>query len=333
LSIRIAIIGCGGFAGVHARRLAELPEAQVVALQDASQDQLEKFSHNWYSSAPNPPAMFLDREQMYRVTQPDAVVICTPHTLHFEHGMQALEFGCHVLMEKPMVTDSKQARQLAEAAKDRVFVIGYNTPCTAAFGHLKRIIAANELGELQMVTGWISQDWKRMTTGSWRQDPSLSGGGQMYDSGAHMFNSLVWSVDCPVQTVFAMADHRETPVDINGCALIKFENDVLASITISGDCAHDATGMNYIFSDGLVEIDGWSGTYIRYKRRGENDWIVPDLGESSNPDKNFVNAILGREQPLAVPRHGVLQSQLMDAIYASVKTGAAVSPSRDFETV
>ena len=43
---------------------------------------------------------------MYEVSRLDAVVIVTPHTLHFAQGLQTLKAGCHVLMEKPMVTDS-----------------------------------------------------------------------------------------------------------------------------------------------------------------------------------------------------------------------------------
>ncbi|MFN8140512.1 MAG: Gfo/Idh/MocA family oxidoreductase [Fimbriimonadales bacterium] len=333
MAVRIAIIGCGGFAGVHARRLQAIPEAEVVALQDVSQEQLDRFYARWYGDAAAPPSCFVDRGEMYASAKPDAVVICTPHTLHFEHGMEAFSQGCHVLMEKPMVTNVRDAVRLENAAAGKVLIVGYNTPCTSAFRELKNVLTSGMLGELQMVTGWLSQDWKNLTQGMWRQEPSLSGGGQMYDSGAHLFNSLVWSVDLPVKEVFAVVDNRDTAVDINGVAVIKFENGPIANIMISGDCAQDGAGMTFIFSDGLLEVDGWGGSFLKYKSRGEGDWIVPELDESSNPDQNFVRSILGEEMPLATGRHGILQSQLMDAIYESARTGRPVSPDRDFETV
>jgi scyllo-inositol 2-dehydrogenase (NADP+) len=62
---------------------------------------------------------------MYAQAKPDAVTIVTPHTLHFEHGLQALEAGCHILMEKPMVTESSQAHDLAAAVEKagKTFVV------------------------------------------------------------------------------------------------------------------------------------------------------------------------------------------------------------------
>ena len=195
----------------------------------------------------------------------------TPHTLHFEHGMQALEAGCHVLMEKPMVTDSGQAHQLAAAVKKtgKIFTIGYNTPCTPEFNYLRDLVRTKELGKLETVTGWLAQNWKQGTTGSWRQDPALSGGGQMYDSGAHLFNSLVWTVEQPISEVFAFVDNLDTPVDINGTVNIRFADGTLATITIVGNCPSDGAGMYLTFENGRVEVDGWGGGWIKVFRRGQ----------------------------------------------------------------
>ena len=165
--------------------------------------------------------------------------------MHFEHGIQALEAGCHVLMEKPMVTEAGQAHALAEKVKEtgKILTIGYNTPCTPEFRYLRDLIRNKELGKLETVTGWLTQNWRNGTRGSWRQDPSLSGGGQMYDSGAHLFNSLVWTVEQPVKDVLAFVDNMDTPVDINGTVNIRFADGTLATITIVGNCPSDGSGL------------------------------------------------------------------------------------------
>ena len=111
--VRVAILGCGGMAGAHARRLAPNPDVQIVALSDVDEPRVESFIQKHLSEYDPKPAIFTDPAQMYAEAKPDGVVIVTPHTLHFEHGMQALDAGCHVLMEKPMVTDAGQAHQLA----------------------------------------------------------------------------------------------------------------------------------------------------------------------------------------------------------------------------
>lgn len=322
--VRLAIVGTGGFAGVHARRLAEVPEAEVVALQDISEEQVSGFLERWYGGRELEPSTYTDMDAMYAESKPDGVVICTPHTLHFEHAKKALDAGCHVLMEKPMVTDSKQAEALIELAKGRVFTIGYNTPCTPSFYWLREAIRQGEFGRLQVVTGWMSQDWMRFTEGKWRQDPALAGGGMMYDSGAHLFNSLVWTVERDVEAVHAFAANEGTAVDINGTVNVRFQGGMMATIAICGNCANDGCGMAYLFEDGLVEIDGWGGSWVKARRRGSHDPLEIPLGEHSDPDRNFVDAILGRAEPRTSPLNGLIQSRLMDAIYASARSGEAV---------
>jgi predicted dehydrogenase len=331
---KVAILGCGGMAGAHARRLKNRPDVQIVALSDVSEPLVQAFIDRHLVDYPSKPAIFTDPARMYADAKPDAVVIVTPHTLHYEHGVQALKAGCHVLMEKPMVTESGQAHALAKLVEKtgKILTIGYNTPCTPEFRYLRDLVRSKELGKLETVTGWLSQNWKKGTTGSWRQDPALSGGGQMYDSGAHLFNSLVWTVEQPVGEVFAFVDNQGTPVDINGTVNIRFADGTLAVITIVGNCASDGAGMYLTFENGRVEIDGWGGSWIKVYNRaraGHGDGLVkypPITGKAETPDDNFIDAILGRAEPQTSPINGVNQSELMDAIYESAKTGQVARP-------
>jgi len=330
--VRAAILGCGGMAGAHAGRFRNNPEVEIVALCDVKKSIVKGFIDRCLKGYEPEPAIFTNAAKMYAEAKPNAVAIATPHTLHYEQGKQALEAGCHVLMEKPMVTNSSHARELAQLAKKarKVFVIGYNTPCTPEFQYLRQLIRNNELGRLEVVTGWISQDWKRGTTGTWRQDPALSGGGQMYDSGAHLLNSLVWTVEQPVSEVHAFADYCDTPVDINGTINIRFANGTLAALMISGNCSNSGGSMTYCFENGRVDVDGWGGSWIRIYRRGEGQVKYPPIpGKYQAPADNFVDAILGRAEPMTSPLNGVIQSELMDAIYESVRTGQAVRVKTD----
>lgn len=329
--VKVAILGCGGMAGAHARRLKNHPDVAIVGCCDVGSEHVERFIQRHLEDVATKPKVFTDAATMYRETKPDAVVIVTPHTLHFEHGKQALEAGCHVLMEKPMVTDSGQAHQLAEAVKKsgKVFVVGYNTPCTPEFKYLRNLVRNKELGRLETVTCWLAQNWKRGTKGSWRQDPALSGGGQMYDSGAHLFNSLVWTVEQPVSEVFAFVDNQEAPVDINGAVNIRFADGTLATVTVGGNCPNDGARMDMMFENGRVEIDGWSGSWIKVFKGGEGQIKYPNIpGKSESPDDNFIDAILGRAEPQTSPINGINQSELMDAIYESARTGQVARPKQ-----
>jgi predicted dehydrogenase len=185
------------------------------------------------------------------------------------------------------------------------------------------------LGKLETVTGWQTQNWKKGTTGTWRQNPALSGGGQMYDSGAHMFNSLVWSVEQPVAEVLAFVDNVGTPVDINGTVNIRFANGTLATMTIAGNCPASSAGMYYTFEQGRVDIDGWGGGWIKvYGSDGKEVQDLPLEGETETPNDNFIDAVLGRAQPQTSPTNGVQQSQLMDAIYESAQSSQIARPKQ-----
>ena len=61
-----------------------------------------------------------------------------------------------------------------------------------------------ELGDDQMIDAFVAQDWLRVTKGTWRQNPKLSGGGLLYDSGVHALNTMMWLVDSSVQRVYAI---------------------------------------------------------------------------------------------------------------------------------
>lgn len=330
--IRVACLGCGGFMGVHAQRLKPMSDVQIVALCDVSEEQLRKFLERHLADYQPQPMLFTDPARMYKEAKPDAVFIATPHTLHFEHGMQALEAGCHVYMEKPMVTRLDHAYKLADKVEEtkKILVVGYNSPCSPEFAYLRQVIRNKTLGNLELVCGYLTQGWLKGTLGSWRQDPKLSGGGQAYDSGAHLLNSLCWSVESDIEEVFAYVDNHGTPVDINSVFSIKFVNGVLANITIGGNCPALNGPLVYIFDNGRIEIDGWGGSWINVwqgKDRLKYPPITPDMGFES-PTHNFIAAIQGKAEPRTSVRNGIVQSQLMDAIYESARTGKPARPKR-----
>ena len=331
--IRLAMIGCGGNSSGHARRLNNNPDVQIIAACDVNTEIASSYIDRNLPELEPRPGAFDDIDKMLAETKPDAVLISTPHTLHFGQGMKALDACCHVFMEKPMVTAAEDAYTIAEKVKEtgKVFVVGYNTPCSANFYYLREQIRNKSLGKLELVTGYITQDWLLATTGKWRQDPKLSGGGQAYDSGAHLLNSLCWSVESSIDEVHTFIDNCGTKVDINSSINIRFENGVLAGIVISGNCpSPGGTHMAFIFDGGRIEIDGWGGGWIRVfegNKHIENPPITDDM--SAGPaDDNFIDAILGRAEPRTSAVNGIIQCELMDAIYESARTGRPAKPKR-----
>ncbi|MCX5658514.1 MAG: Gfo/Idh/MocA family oxidoreductase [Planctomycetota bacterium] len=329
--VKVAFLGCGGFMGAHAQRLRAHPDVQLVAMCDVAEAGVRGFIQQHLGAVSPAPAVFTDPAAMYAQAKPDAVFIATPHTMHFQHGKQALQAGCHVYMEKPMVTAADDAYALAEVTKKagKILVVGYNTPCSPEYLWLRESIRNKSLGKLEVISGFLSQDWMRLTVGLWRQKPELSGGGQAYDSGAHLLNSLCWSVESNVAEVFAFVDNHGTPVDINSAFVIRFENGVMASIAIGGNSPGGGSHMAYMFDGGRVEIDPWGSSFMNVFGANGSKVKWPAIpGKDQTPDDNFIDAILGRAEPRTSPANGIIQSELMDAIYESAKTGRPAKPKR-----
>ena len=153
---------------------------------------------------------------------------------------------------------------------------------------------------------------------------------EAHDSGAHILNSLCWSVESDVAEVFAFIDNKGCAVDINSAINIRFKNGVMASIAIGGNCPANGADLHYMFDDGRINIDGWSASWIEvYKPKGEKVENPPitDNMFAGSPAQNFVDAILGRAEARTTPDNGIVQCELMDAIYKSASTGKVAVPS------
>jgi predicted dehydrogenase len=330
--VKVAMLGCGGYMGVHASRLVGNADTRLVGLCDVRAEIAAAFARKHLSALDPAPRLFDDPAEMYRETKPDAVFIASPHTLHYRHAVQAIDAGCHIYMEKPMVTSLDDAYRLADkvAQAGRILVVGYNSPCSPEFAYLRQAIRNRTFGRLELVTGILTQGWMAGTKGKWRQDPALSGGGQAYDSGAHMLNSLCWSVESDVASVFGFVDNHGTAVDINSAFVIRFANGVMASLAVGGNCPAPmwSANMTFAFEEGRIDIDGWGGRWIKVwaaKEEVKYPAITPDMGFPS-PTENFIAAVLGRAEPRTSVHNGIVQSQLMNALYESARTGRPAAP-------
>lgn len=324
--INLAVIGCGGCVSfLHMKHLAEqAPAFRVVGLADTNLDNAKRLSKNCLPG--RRVEMFTDYRQMLAKVQPEAVIVSTPHTMHYRHCRDSIAAGAHVMVEKPMVTDPDQARRLvAQAHKaDKMLLVAVQGMFTDTFAYARKLLADGTIGPLQIVTGMLAQGWMTATKGSWRQNPKLSGGGQLYDSTAHVISAMMYLVDNPVSKVFCWADKKGTAVDINGVATVKFANGTLATINSGGNCNTWYSHLVFQGSDALMHISPHGGSFrVTSRSRGRDILRVPKswpIGTVS-PIRNFADCILGRAEPRCGGRLGILVSDLMDLIYRSVGTG------------
>jgi len=322
--IKVALVGCGGMAHWHAEKLKQTPDCAVSALVDTDPSCTRTFRDKHFSEAKE----FESYETMLKQHKPDAVVLVTPHTLHYAQVKAALEAGVHVLCEKPMVTSSDHAYDLWRIVKKtgKKLAIGFQAPYTPEYQCIKRMRDAGEIGKVQLIQGWLAQGWLKATAGKWRQDPALSGGGQMYDSGAHVLNGMMWIMNDPVVEAACFKDNCGSPVDINGAAVLKFQNGAMGSVCIGGNSPGWDVNI-LVQTDRMVLKTAPHGGTLECTREGKKFYppvIHDDRPAGGSPHLNFINSILDREELQAPVRYGVLLSALMDALYESAQSGKIV---------
>jgi predicted dehydrogenase len=207
-----------------------------------------------------------------------------------------------------------------------VLGIAFQSGDTAEFGYLAAERDAGRLGKIQVLSGWATQEWLKVTTGKWRQDPDVAGGGMMYDTGAHLINALLWLADQPVTEVACFADNAGSPVDINGVAILRFAGGAMGSITIGGNCPW--RNEIQVQTDRYLIITDQYGSKLEMlgcdNRRVYPKVATADAPAAGTSHRNFVDAILGRESVRVPPRYGVALATVMDALYESARTSSVV---------
>ena len=320
--VRVAMIGCGGFQRYRLGNLFKVPEAEVVALVDPSDEQIKltKEAHPKTGDLPS----YNDHRAMLEAVKPDAVMIATPHTQHVTQILDSLDAGTHVCCEKPLVTTVADAHKIIAKRdeKGKVGMVSYQRHFQPEFRFIREKILSGETGPVQFVAALQAQNWLRGTHGTWRQEHALSGGGQLNDSGSHLLDVILWVTGLQAASVAAFTENFGTEVDINSAVSVRGKSGCLGTFSVVGN----GIGWHEDVSIFCEEIN----FYIRegklsFVDRNDNRFEAK-LGGGSTPDKNFIESILGRvicESPFEC---GLEVIRLTEAAWESAaKGGAAVT--------
>lgn len=144
---RLAVIGVGAMGQSHARVAHDLDDVELVGVSDVDQDAANRVADRFGTKA------FGSHLELLEQTRPEAVIVAVPTAAHYSVVRDALEAGCHVLVEKPIAATLKEASELAamgEAAR-RVLAVGHIERYNPAIIELRRRLAAGELGRVIQV--------------------------------------------------------------------------------------------------------------------------------------------------------------------------------------
>lgn len=188
--MRSAIVGCGNVAQVHAKAIAGMEKAELVAVADICFAKAEEMARRYGAKA------YADLEEMLRLEEIDVLHICTPHYLHVPMAVQALKAGIHVFMEKPPVINRVQWDMLQQAVQEAegkarlgiCFQNRYNDSVQYVKKQLEEDIYGKILGIRGIVTWNRSIEYYR--SNDWRGKLSAEGGGALINQAIHTLDLI-----------------------------------------------------------------------------------------------------------------------------------------------
>jgi predicted dehydrogenase len=347
---RVGVIGTGWWAtSYHLPTLAQHPHAELVGVADVDARKAEEAAR-----LHGIPRWFDDHRSLLELGL-DAVVVATPHDTHFALARDALEAGADVLVEKPMVIEPEDARELVRLARRlglRLHV-GYPFPYTPHARALRGLVEEGALGELLTATGLfatsvlplyrgvidgamhVSAGTLWPTGASTYSAPEL-GGGQLLTQVTHCASLLLHLTGWQPRLVFAQASNYDTRVDVWDGLVFRTESGAVGTIASTGTVAlHECRVEQYrLFgSEGQAVLDTAAGTLRVDLYEGKTLEPSPlqpeEIYPARAPATRLVDAFVGDEPVLVPGELGLLTVELLAAARESSAGDTAVTLELD----
>jgi predicted dehydrogenase len=295
-------------------------EPSPVSWATASSD----FADRGLTPVPNEPdwRRFLERH----AGQLDAVLISTPHALHHAQTIGSLEAGLDVLLEKPMVMNAAEARSLIETRDrtGRLVVVAFPGSLSPNLREAARLIRSGEVGTILNVSATVWQDWDANARGTWRQVPEISGGGFLFDTGAHMLNSVADLAGEAVTEVVAWLEDDGAPVDLRGAIMARLASGGLITMNACGRAVPSCASEIRVFCGGATILTGIWGERLEIQRAGDAGLVPVASVSQGQVWPLFLDVRDHRIANPSPPEVGLRMALLWDAIRASAAQGGSV---------
>jgi predicted dehydrogenase len=325
--LKTIIVGTGGMARHHLKNMLDQSRStQVQAFVEISEESRQSVREIYTSRKLKCPNFYDSIKILLKnEPEPQAAFIITPHKYHLENATDCLNAGMDVLLEKPMVMNTSEAKKLIKLRKKtgKTLVVAFPGSLSPAVQKAKTMLSDGVIGRINGVCAFAHQKWKSNTVGTWRQEPDISGGGFLFDTGSHMINTMVDLMGKPISEVTAILDNSGTKVDINGAVIGRFNTGQFFSLSAVGDSI-SCLGAIRIFGDkGIIETGMW-GRYLKLLKEGKTEYKEVPFPKSTGVWQQFIRVLDGKIENPCPPEIGLRFSQLMDMICLSAESGKTV---------
>lgn len=356
---RVGIVGCGGIAKQkHFPALARIGDVDMVTFCDIIPERAKEAAAAYGATD---ATWYTDYREMLKKEQPDIVHVLTPNRSHCEITVAALEAGCHVMCEKPMAVTSADAQAMLEAANrtGKKLTIGYQNRFKPESLYLKRACRNGDLGEIYFAR---ARNIRRRGVPTWGVflDADAQGGGPLIDIGTHALDLTLWLMNNhEVKSVmgttyrkladqvpesgngFGDWDPTEFTVEDSAFGFITMRNGATVQLETSWAlntlvCTPLGPRTLLCGTKGGADMeDGLRFNFVEYGKLSVKKPALAgdgvDFFEARNElqpheleAESWLNAIRTDTLPVTTPEEALAVTRILEAVYASAKTGKAI---------
>jgi predicted dehydrogenase len=326
--VRTVLIGVGGMARHHIRQmLQQQATTRIAALCEPSPEMVAQANQLFSEAGLQPPPNQPDLARLLRDFggELDAAFIITPHAYHHDQTRACLEAGLDVLLEKPMVMNAAEARSLIEARdhSGRLLVVAFPGSLSPQIRTAVEWLRSGKLGPILNISATVWQNWGPNTANTWRQVPAIAGGGFLFDTGAHMLNTVADLAGEDFTEVAAWLDNNGRPVDTRAAVIGRLESGALVTLNGCGEAIPSCASDLRVFCSKAILRTGIWGERLEIQRHGRAGLRKVPVPASLGVWEQFLAVRQGQMPNPCPPEVGLRMARLWDAIQASAAQNGA----------
>ncbi|HKU04826.1 MAG TPA: Gfo/Idh/MocA family oxidoreductase [Bradyrhizobium sp.] len=318
--LKIAFLGCGGFARrYHVPALAAIKNVRVTLIADPQHSPALK------NAAASLGAQLVDGIGPLLANDTcDAVILSTPHTLHYEHAAALLDAGRHLLVDKPFVMHTNEAEDLTARAKAKnvIGAVAFNRRFDAGCLRARELITSGALGAIR----YIETTQLGYERAGWFLDPALGGGGPYTGRASHMTDLIPWLTGAiPLRLRSRLREAEPGRSDHGGFIDICFDA-FECRMTCIEEGWHMWDEIRIFGDDGMVDLRrpltmpiGWHMRWLSARGAKVEELAADDTPGAATRD--FVSAIATGHRPACEFAEAIQSVRLMEAAFVSARDG------------
>jgi predicted dehydrogenase len=330
--MRIGFAGAGYIINIHAQAAQVQQDVELSAVVETFSDKAAVLANKFGIGK-----QYETVEQMLKDAKVDALVIGTPNFLHAPQAIAALRAGVHVLVEKPMAMNARQAEKMMEASakSGAKLMVAHCWRFDEDVLWLKK--ESRKLGRIIRTKGYgVHAHWG---PAGWFTQKRLAGGGALADMGIHALDTARFLIGDPKpRSVFAKLGtyYKKFDVDDTGLILVEWENGTVSYIEsgwwqphVDGPEAatqmYGTRGFGQLFPTRL-EIPDARTQRVELRESGfefpRQDHCPASMYVAQMA--YFIDCIRRNKDPKPGANEGLINMKIVDAAYKSSITGRAV---------